>query len=225
MPDQPRGRTGSPTLLLVPTSLEERGLLAGGGLPPGLALRELCGFGAVVAAARAAWLAAELRPSRVLLVGIAGTYDPAAHPVGEARELSSVAIDGIGAGEGEGLLGPRELGFAQWPSDGRSEVGERIDLAAGPRAAGLLVSVCAAAASAREAERRRGRFPGAVAEDLEGFSVAAACRMAGVPLRIVRGLSNPCGDRDRSRWRVDEALAAARELALEILATPWPEPR
>jgi futalosine hydrolase len=222
----PRARSpGSPTLLLVPTAPEERALLAGGGLPAGLALRELCGFGAVVAAARAARLAAELRPARVLLVGIAGTYDAQAHPPGEARELSAVALDGIGAGEGEGLLGPAALGFAQWPGTADSaRIGERIELAAGPRSAGLLVSACAASASAEEAERRRRRFPGAVAEDLEGFAVAAACQLAGIPLRIVRGLSNPCGERDRARWRTGEALAAARALVLEILESPWVSP-
>jgi futalosine hydrolase len=222
----PRARTGSPTLLLVPTALEERALLAGGGLPAGLALRELCGFGLVVAAARAARLAAELRPARVLLVGIAGTYDVQAHPPGEARELSAVALEGIGAGEGEGLLGPAALGFAQWPgtADGGARIGERIELAAGPRSAGLLVSACAASASAEEAERRRRRFPGAVAEDLEGFAVAAACKLAGIPLRIVRGLSNPCGERDRARWRTGEALAAARALVIEILESPWGSP-
>ena len=222
----PRSRTGSPTLLLVPTALEERGLLAGG-LPAGLALRELCGFGAVVAAARAAQLAAQLRPARVLLVGIAGTYDAGSHPPGEAREFSAVALEGIGAGEGDDLLGPGALGFAQWPSaaGGGAEIGERIDLAAGPDSAGLLLSVCAASASEAQARRRRRRFPGAVAEDLEGFAVATACTLAGIPLRIVRGFSNGCGERDRARWRTDEALAAARELALEILASPWPEPR
>jgi futalosine hydrolase len=47
--------------------------------------------------------------------------------------------------------------------------------------------------------------------------VALACRLAGVPLTIIRGISNTAGDRDHARWRVPEALAAAAGLALRIL--------
>ena len=64
---------------------------------------------------------------------------------------------------------------------------------------------------------RRERFPDAVAEDMEGFAVAVACTLAGVPLRVVRGISNLVGDRDPKHWRIPAALAAARLAALELL--------
>jgi futalosine hydrolase len=54
---------------------------------------------------------------------------------------------------------------------------------------------------------------------MEGFGVALACRLAGVPLTIIRGISNTAGDRDHARWRVPEALAAAAGLTLRILRT------
>ena len=57
-----------------------------------------------------------------------------------------------------------------------------------------------------------------MAEDMEGFGVALACRLGGVPLGIVRGISNDAGDRDKSRWQIPAALTAAAELALRILA-------
>jgi len=41
-------------------------------------------------------------------------------------------------------------------------------------------------------------------------------------LRIVRGLSNAVGERDGARWRVEEALEAARRLALSILGARGP---
>jgi futalosine hydrolase len=62
--------------------------------------------------------------------------------------------------------------------------------------------------------------PAAVAEDMEGFAVALACRLAGVPLTIIRGISNTAGDRDHARWRVPEALAAAAALSLQTLEEP-----
>lgn len=61
-------------------------------------------------------------------------------------------------------------------------------------------------------------LPAAAAEDMEGFAVAMACRLRGVPLDIVRGISNAAGDRDRSHWQVSAALEAAGRLALQIMA-------
>ena len=59
---------------------------------------------------------------------------------------------------------------------------------------------------------------------MEGFAVALACRLAGVPLLIVRGISNTAGDRDTIRWQIEAALAAAAHLTLRILDELQPEP-
>jgi len=238
----PRPRTarapslGSATLLLIPTELELRRFLDLGGLPPGLAQIELCGFGVVAAAARSAQLIARLRPGRVLLVGIAGAYDTVAHPVGEAFEFSEVALEGVGVGSGADLMPPPDLGFPQWPGSqsgpGSRRIDMRLSLASGeaPAQEGLaggpvLLTTCAASADVQQAALRRERCPAAAAEDMEGFSVAMACDLADVPLRIVRGISNRVGDRDSSNWRIPGALAAARRLAIELLGStdPWPE--
>lgn len=224
----PNPSSGSATLLLIPTDLELRRFLDLGGLPPGLAQVELCGFGPLAAAARSAQLIARLRPARVLLLGIAGAYDTVAHPVAEAFEFADVAVEGIGVGSGAELMSPPELGFPQWPGSDVGESGRRIDvrlpLAAGESDGPLLLTTCAASAHQEQAALRREHFPDAVAEDMEGFGVAMACSLAGVPLRIVRGISNQVGDRDSGNWRIPGALAAARRLAVEVLTStdPWP---
>jgi futalosine hydrolase len=229
---------GSATLLLIPTELERARIQDRGALAPGLAQVECCGFGPVAAAARTAALCALLRPARVVLAGIAGAYDTEQHPVGSAVEFAAVAIEGVGVGRGAGFLPPSELGFPQWPGTespersggsgarGIDPIYDRLPLALprsgtwGQRAAPLLLTTCAASANAAEAAERRARFPEAAAEDMEAFAVAAACALAGTPLRVVRGVSNRAGERDPARWRIPAALAAARELALEILASP-----
>ena len=180
------------TLLLVPTELE---LAALGDFD---ARVELCGFGPVAAAARTAELIARHDHAQVLLVGIAGSYDPARLPLGRAASFREVAIEGIGAG------------FPQWPG-----IEDRLALAPAGAAETLLLTVWAACDSPAEAERRLRRFPGAAAEDMEGFAVAFACALAHVPCTIVRGISNAVGERDKRRWRIPAALAAARTLALE----------
>ena len=82
---------------------------------------------------------------------------------------------------------------------------------------GELLSVAEAAGTRAEAETRAGRYPGALAEEMEGFAVAVAAALFGVPLRIVRGASNLAGDRDHAGWRTGRrARAAVRRRVLEL---------
>ncbi len=213
---------GSPALVLVPTALERRALDEAGGIPAGIALVSLCGFAPIAASARTAELLATLRPARAVLIGIAGTYSASAHPVGTALAFDRVSIEGIGAGSGGGIA----LGFPQWDGGQRSSAvfdslalaRDREPFACEPRAReSALLTVCGASASRDEAAARAKRHPTARAEDMEGFGVALACAMARTPLSIVRGLSNVAGDRDATRWKIADALRAARALALEVL--------
>lgn len=215
------------SLVLVPTELE-RGFIA----PMltagcGAAIRiELVGFGAVVAAARTAQLVAARRPERVLLVGIAGRYDESL-AIGRAYAFERVACHGIGVGTGAAFLPAAALGWMQWPGDAAGAttvIGDEVRCTSGPLPAafatarsGLLLSACAAAAGDEDVRSRRAVWPEAVAEDMEGFAVAAACRLAGVPLDIVRGISNTAGDRDTARWQIAAACRAAAELAARLL--------
>jgi futalosine hydrolase len=218
----PAPSLGSPELVLVPTP-RERALLVEAGLPRGLALLETCGFGPVAAAARTAELLARLSPRRLWLVGIAGTFDEARLPLATARAFDSVAIDGLGAGRGPGFRGPLELRLPQWPgSETSPPIEDELALACPDPARGdgaLLLSVSSASATPEEAAERRRRFPRALAEDMEGFAVALAAALAGVPLVVVRGISNRVGDR-QGPWRIGEAMAAARRTLLELLLAP-----
>jgi futalosine hydrolase len=213
------------SILLVPTELE-RGLVAPVvAAACGSSIRvELCGFGPVVAAARAAQLIAEHRPDSVLLVGIAGRYADRL-TIGEAYAFERVACHGIGAGSGEAFVPAEALGWPQWPGDGSdpaTQIGHVLActsgrLPASAARAGLLLSACAASADDADVRSRLRLFPDAAAEDMEGFAVAAACRLAGVPLDIVRGISNTAGDRDTRGWQIEAACRAAAELAATLL--------
>jgi len=213
-------------LFLVPTELErcriEPVLAAECGRAAPI---ELCGFGPVVAAARTARLIAERRPEHVVLVGIAGRYADRL-TIGAAYAFERVACHGIGAGSGAGFLSAERLGWPQWPGDGidrSTQVGDALPGASGrgfagaAARAGLLLSACAAAAGDDDARERLRLHPEAEAEDMEGFAVAAACRLAGVPLDIVRGISNTAGDRDHSRWQIDAACHAAARAAATLV--------
>lgn len=226
-------------LILFPTDLERRvaaPLLGdGAGERPTVAL---CGFGIAAAAARTALLVAELAPRRVILAGIAGRFVPADQaadgghggrdeplPLGSAACFAAVGCHGIGVGSGAAFTSAAALGWPQWPGDPpetATAVGDVISCAlpaAGdvPRAA-MLLTAAAASADDADARIRRRLFPAASAEDMEGFAVALACRLAGVPCTIVRGISNTVGDRDKTRWRTTAALEAAAEIVRRLVA-------
>lgn len=74
-----------------------------------------------------------------------------------------------------------------------------------PLAADRLRTVCTSAATEAEASERRALFRRPVAEDKKGFAVALACRLADVPVAIVRGISNAVGDRRFDRWQIPES--------------------
>lgn len=216
------------TLVLVPTEIERRHLARHPNFDAA-ACCELCGFGPVAAAARTASLIAAQKPARVILAGIAGTYDRQRLPVGAAAVFGRVVMYGIGVGTGSRFVPAGAMGFPQWPGNGDDdrtiddELGLSIPV---PAAAGPLLTCCAASVSADEARRRTQFHPGVLAEDMEGFGVAVACRLAAVPLAITRGISNLAGNRSTSRWQVPEAMDAVWPIVNDLVTRPaWDDLR
>jgi futalosine hydrolase len=222
-PSEP-GPAPAEWLVLVPTKFEQQ-IIKQHDSVNGPLSSEIIGFGPIVSAARTAQLLQQFRPQRVLLLGLAGTFTDDLQ-VGSAACFSSVGCYGVGVGAGHSFRSASELGWQQWPGDGvRLPLSDRIELrestVVGARfqecsdVRRLLLTTPAASACEQDASDRLQMFPDAVAEDMEGFSVAAACHLAGVRLTIVRGISNRVGDRDKSNWKIKPALAAAVELSRE----------
>ena len=199
----------------------------------------LCGFGLAAAGAGAAYAlgnhlritAAEPQTTPVILVGIAGTYDPLRAPVGSALLATDVRCVGIGRGTGTAHRSAAALGWPQGlPLAGLPPVGDCLplsapDLPGGPVQRGGLLSVTAAAATPAEAGERAAHFPGAVAEEMEAFAVGLAARLYGMPLTVIRGLSNVAGQTDHATWRTAEALAAAKDLLIRVVQHSAAAPR
>lgn len=208
------------TLLLVPTGFEADLLLPLLNLQDRAAnvVTELCGFGPVVAGARTMQLLNQHQPQHVILAGIAGSLSDTL-AIGSASRFSRVAIFGVGAGSGEEFQTADELGWVQLAESPEcSAIRDTINLASTSEEDNrLLITSCAASGNAIEADWRRRNYPNADAEDMEGFSVAAACQMADVPLEIVRGISNVAGDRDKQNWNIEAAIQAAAQLVMERL--------
>ncbi len=199
------------TLFLVPTQFELDCLSSSfcEGIQHAGSCIALCGFGVVVSAIRTTQLIARHSPRQVLLLGIAGALAPGVS-VGEAVEFDETVCYGIGAGFGDGFVSPQEMGWSQWPEP--PQISDSIRLGKDDRKGSFtLLTCCAASASEHDVRLKLKKHPSAVAEDMEGFSVAAACRFAGTPIRIVRGISNRAGDRSKENWRVRDAMASVEK--------------
>ncbi|MCH2209714.1 MAG: futalosine hydrolase [Fuerstiella sp.] len=190
---------------------------------------ELCGFGLVAAAARTMQLIGDVHPERVILVGLAGTFSDRL-PVGSATTFAEVACFGIGAGSGDRHQTAGNMGWNHLDLPATQDRPEAVTVADTIAIAGSVVSdetvpppqllsVAAASANRKDAAIRSRRFPQAVAEDMEGFGVALACRLTQAPLDIVRGISNQAGDRDLSNWQIESALQAAAQIVLQLKST------
>lgn len=197
-------------LILIPTAMERTAMAPL--LHISQAQVELCGFGVAAAGARAGQLIELHQADQVALLGIAGSLQSQLS-VGKAYSFSRVFCDGIGVDQGSHFQSAGEIGWPHWQSTGSEPLGDEIEIGSDGSTGPGLLTVCAASGGPEQADSRRERFPQAAAEDMEGFSVALACRIANVPLRIIRGISNVAGNRDHATWKIEEAIESVAQLA------------
>ncbi len=103
-----------------------------------------------------------------------------------------------------------ELGFGTVRHEPPASLVRDLAAATGART-GTVLTVSTVTGSADRAEELAARHPGALIEAMEGFGVAEAAVAQGVPVVEIRAVSNPVGPRDRSAWRIGDALKALTE--------------
>lgn len=220
----------SPLLILAATGMELAAFLRRSAirLPPltqgqclahGSHLFAACGVGPVNAALAAGQLLERHQPRGVLLVGIAGSFDTTAHPLGCLRLINEECWPEYGIAGSHGVHA-RALGFPQAEINGQP-VWDRLawDAAADVRTLGLPwaglpiargLTVAGVTGTPRRAASMRRRFQPDL-EHMEGFPLALACRQAGLPFVQLRSVSNPVGVRDKAAWDIPGALQALEE--------------
>lgn len=216
-------------LILVPTLIEAASLLDE---PADLRFAEpilsvvngqpvlvaLCGFGLAAAGAGASCSIARASESvdHVILVGTAGTYDVEKFPVTSTVLGNFVWCVDLGVPNDAGSRLTVEVpGISPWPESLPLDTAPGLEYL--PQ--GLLLSVAGPAVNEEHARARRRDFPAAVGEEMEGYSVAIACQTYGIPLTILRGISNLAGDRDKASWRMREAMLSVKQ-ALQSAVMP-----
>lgn len=181
----------------------------------------LAGVGPALAAARTAAALAGGSYRLAISAGIGGGFAGRA-AVGTLAVASDIVAADLGAETPDGFRGVDALGFGSTRVPVNAALAERLTAAL--RAAGLtaicgpVLTVSTATGTAATAAELQSRVPGAAAEAMEGFGVAAAAADCGLPALELRAISNAVGPRDRSAWRIGDALAA-----LEAACALFPE--
>jgi futalosine hydrolase len=188
-------------VILVVTAVEAEADAVRRGVPVGAPVEVVpVGVGPAAAAAGTAFLLARGGFSTVVCAGIAGGFVGRIAVGTIAVATRTVAAD-LGADGPEGFIPLDELGFGTTGLPATTP-----DLPGAT--AGVIVTVSTVTGTAARADALAARYPDAVAEGMEGFGVATACALAGLPFAEVRAVSNPVGPRDRAAWRIREALDA-----------------
>jgi futalosine hydrolase len=154
-------------------------------------------------------LAAALASSRYRLVvnaGLAGTFDGAAR-IGDGVVVGDETIE-LNLESGAPLTLPAGVKLI-------GSASSAVPLVARLQGKGfpVLRGVTVARVTSSEATARRlaGEL-GAQVESMEGFAALRAAALAGVPAIELRGISNRCGDRERSGWNFTAGLAGLERI-------------
>ncbi|GAB6038429.1 futalosine hydrolase [Fundidesulfovibrio butyratiphilus] len=184
------------------------------------------GVGPVSAALEAgAALAANPDVTGLVNLGLAGVFDLCTAPLGGVACATAEVWPEYGVAGEMGLADAKALGFAQYDGP-EGAVWDRLPLA--PDDAAGRMGLCLPVGWARGTFVTVGQVSGpdraallaerhqALAENMEGFSLALAAWSRGVAFLEVRTLSNEVGERDKSRWKAKAALGGLGQ-ALAVL--------
>jgi futalosine hydrolase len=209
-----------PILIVVATLLEAARL-------PKLehSITVVSGIGAVNAALATQAGILEHQPGMILNVGIGGAYPASGLQPGDAAVSTVIIYAGLGAMDGPQFLSLEQLGFPLLERNETkmfntlpvSELSRDFAKAAGITY-GPFLTLETVTGSFETASRFEKQVPGALVEGMEGAGVAHVAFKHNIPCLEVRGISNMVGPRDRSKWKIPEAMQALSR-ALEF---GWP---
>lgn len=184
----------------------------GEGLPREIAGRSLAllrtGVGPVNAAFTLTRFLAEHRARAVIVCGLGGAYPGSGLEVGDVVCAESETYGDLGADSAGGFLDLEALGFPL--IEGDPPLFNRLPVDVFPAERRAAFVTCATCTGTDERAIAIAARTGAAVESMEGAAIVHVARLMGVRVGEVRGISNVAGNRDRSRWRVSDAAAAAR---------------
>lgn len=179
----------------------------------------LAGVGPIAAAVNTAKALATNEYDLVVSAGIGGGFPGRAEVVTLVVANEIVGAD-LGVETPKGFSSLDELGFGstriQVDASLVNHVTKALMAAKLPVKIGTVLTVSTVTGTATSAEELASRVPGATSEAMEGYGVALAAQEFGIPILEFRAISNAVGPRDRSAWRIQEALEILTEASVVL---------
>lgn len=167
------------------------------------------GVGMVATAYALTRALSQTRFDLVIQAGIAGTFDRTL-PLGSVVFVSSEMFGDLGAEDAYNFIDVFDLGFAEGDkppfSDKRlltpvTGITSAIQL---PRVSAISVNTVTGSSFTAESRSLR---TGCQTENMEGAALHYVCLKEGVPFIQIRAISNYVEARDKSKWKIGEAVA------------------
>ena len=179
----------------------------------------ITGAGLLNTAYALTWYLSKTKPGIVIQAGIGGSLHPL-YPPGSVVVIGEEVVGDLGAEEGNGFNDIFDLNLAEenmFPFSGKMlvnphrQVLEKIKL---PAVRGVSINEITTGATRMQQLIEK---YGVVIESMEGAALHYVCLQEAVPFIQLRAVSNFVGERDKTKWRMKEALDRLnRELILLI---------
>ncbi|GKU77633.1 futalosine hydrolase [Paenibacillus sp. L3-i20] len=217
---------GSRLLIVTAVDAERDAILRGVAKAPASRIDVIAaGVGPAAVAARTAITLANTSYELVISAGIGGGF-PLRASIGSLVLATIIVAADLGAETQDGFLSVDELGFGSArvavSDEWNSQLLSALELNGLSCVFAPIITVSSATGSASTAELRSRIVPGAAGEGMEGYGVAIAAQQQGIPVTELRAISNPVGPRNRSAWRIGDALKALEDASYAI-ALLFPE--
>ena len=206
-------------LVVASVEAEKKAIASGIGHHPDIDIL-VSGVGIAQAAACTATALASSTYDLVVSAGIAGGF-PERAQIGSVVLADKIVAADLGAESPEGFLSMEQLGFGSNSITVDPKLLEKVNKALQPSKLsvhiGTMISVSTVTGTRKTLQLLTSRIPDALAEAMEGFGVATAARYHRVPVLEIRAVSNLVGPRDRSQWRIEEALHSLKKASSALL--------
>lgn len=157
------------------------------------------------------------RPDAAIQFGIGGAF-PHGPDLEEVVEIVSECYAELGADSPGGLMSLQEMGFAHFEHTGQQYFNEMVQprVPLGGTRACRAVTVNLVSGTLKGIERLQQMWNPEV-ESMEGAAFFQGCILEEIPFREFRAISNRVEPRNRSAWKMKEAIAAAQGHILNLL--------
>jgi len=191
------------------------------------------GIGAVSAAISLTRMLEHISPQLLIAFGCGGSYPASELQNGDLALATSELFGDLGTASDQGFIPLVELGLS--PGPGEPELFTQqilLDqiwsnaaltcLQEAPELKGLKICqgpfvTVNMVSGTQELCRQLEFLSGGLCENMEGAALAQVASGYTIPFLEVRGISNPCGTRDRSQWDLKAGMTSAQRAVLRLL--------